>query len=65
MVPFHLPENLENLINFRVTGEERLARAHFGENSTNRPHINTGRVLASTQENLGGAVPQCDDLITN
>lgn len=63
IITFDLPEDLEDFVNLRVTGEERLACAHFGENSTHRPHINASRVLASTQENLGGTVPQCHNLV--
>ena len=57
------PEDLEDLVNFRVTSEQRLARAHFSEDAANGPHINTGRVLATTEQNLRGAVPQRNDLV--
>ena len=53
----HIPEDLEDLINLRVAGEKRLACAHLGEDASNRPHIYTSRVLATTEQNLRGAVP--------
>lgn len=58
----HLPENFEDLVDLRVTREQRLASAHLGEDSTHGPHINASRVLASTKQNLWGAVPKSDDL---
>lgn len=57
------PEDLEDLVNLRVAREERLSCAHLGKDATNGPHVNASRVLASTQENLGGSVPQSDDLV--
>lgn len=57
------PEDLKDLVNLRITREKRLARAHLGEDATNRPHIDSGRILTTTKENLGSAVPQGDDLM--
>ena len=57
-----VPEDLEDLVNLRVTREERLARAHLSEDATDRPHVNTSRVLSPTKQNLWRAVPECDDL---
>lgn len=35
-----IPEDLEDLVDFRITGEQRMsAHDHFGEDTTNRPHI--------------------------
>lgn len=58
----HTPEDLEDLINFRVAGEEWLARAHLSEDGTDGPHVDSGGVLATTKQNFRGSVPQCDDL---
>lgn len=52
-----LPEDLEDLVNLRVTREQRLACAHFGEDAADRPHIYTGRVLSSTEKDLRRTVP--------
>lgn len=57
-----VPENLKDLVDFRVSGEQWLPRAHLREDRTNRPHVNPGRVLASTQEDLRGAIPQRNHL---
>ena len=57
-----VPEDLEDLVNLRVTREERLAGAHFGEDATDRPHVDACAVLTSTEENFGSAVPEGDDL---
>ena len=57
------PEDLEDLVNLRVTREEGLSCAHLGKDATDGPHVDASRVLTSTQENLGGSVPQGDDLV--
>lgn len=56
-------ESLEDLVDFRVTREERLSCAHFGEDGAYGPHIHTSRVLTATQKNFGGTVPQGDDFV--
>jgi hypothetical protein len=57
------PEDLEDLVNLGITSEQRLARAHLGEDAADGPHINTSRVLAATEQNLRRTVPQRDDLV--
>lgn len=57
-----IPENFENFVNLRVAREQRLASAHLGKDAASRPHVNTGRVLATTKENLRSAVPESNDL---
>lgn len=57
------PEDLEDLVNLGITSEQRLARAHLGEDAADGPHIDAGGVLAATEQNLRGAVPQRDDLV--
>ena len=57
------PEDLEDLVNLGVTSEQRLARAHLGKDTADGPHIDTGGVLAATEQDLWGAVPQRDDLV--
>lgn len=37
-----LPEDLEDLIDFRVTREQWLSGAHFRKDAAYRPHIHTG-----------------------
>jgi len=59
----NIPEDLEDLINLRVAREQRLARAHLGEDATDRPHVDTGRVLTTPQQDLRGTVPEGDDLV--
>jgi hypothetical protein len=57
-----LLEDFEDLIDFRITREERLASDHLGKNAANGPHIDTSRVLTSTKQNLRRTVPESDDL---
>lgn len=59
----NVPEDLEDLVNFRITREQGLACAHLGKDATDGPHIDAGRVLTTTQQNFGRTVPQCDDLV--
>lgn len=56
-------EDLEDLIDLRVTREERLAGSHLGEDAANGPHVDTSGVLATTEQNFGRAVPESDDLV--
>lgn len=56
-------EDLEDLVNLGVAGEQRLAGGHLGENAADRPHVDTGGVLATTEQNLGSAVPESDDFV--
>lgn len=59
----NVPEDLEDLVNLRITGEQGLACAHLGEDTTDRPHIDTGRVLTTAKQDLRRTIPQCDDLV--
>lgn len=38
---FNLLEDLEDLINLRITWKQGLASAHLSEDRTNRPHVHT------------------------
>jgi hypothetical protein len=58
----YAPEDLEDFVNLRVAREQRLPRAHLGENAADGPHVHTRRVLPAAQQNLGRAVPQRHDL---
>lgn len=60
----NLPEDFEDLINLRVAREKWLARAHLSKNGTDGPHINAGRVLTSTEQDLWRPIPQCNNLST-
>lgn len=53
----HIPEDLEDLIDLRVTREQGLARAHFGEDATNRPHVDAGGVLSAAEKDFGRTIP--------
>lgn len=56
-------EDLENLVNLRVTGEQGLSRAHLRKDAAHGPHVHTGRVLPAAEQDLGGAVPERHDLV--
>ena len=55
-------EDLEDLIDLRVAWEKRLSGTHFGENTADRPHVDSGGVLTTAQKDLGCTVPERDDL---
>ena len=59
----HGAEDAENLIDFRVTRPEGLLVHHLSKDGTHGPNINRGGVLAGAQQDLGGAVPQGDNLM--
>lgn len=58
-----IPEDLENFINLRVTWEKRLAGTHLCEYASNRPHIDTSRVLTSSKQDLWRSVPESDNFV--
>lgn len=59
----NLPEDLEDLVNLRITREQRLARAHLGKDAAYRPHVDTSGILAATKQNFRSAVPKSDNLV--
>lgn len=44
-----VPEDLKDLIDLGVTGEQGFTSAHLSKDSAHRPHVYTSRVLASTK----------------
>lgn len=58
-----LPEDLEDLVNLRVTREQRLAGAHLSKDSSTRPHVDAGGILATAEEDLRRSIPEGDDLV--
>lgn len=58
----HSPEDAEDLVNLRVTGEQRLAHGHLGKDTANGPHVNGRRVMTRAEKDFGGAVPKGDNL---
>lgn len=61
-----LPEDLEDLVNFRITREQRRAlHRHLRKDAPDRPHINPRRVVTRAQQYFRRAVPQRYDLPTN
>ncbi len=56
------PEDPEDLVNLRVAREEGLPHRHLGKDAADRPHVDRSAVVARTEEDFGGAVPERDDL---
>lgn len=57
------PKYFEDLVYFGVAGKQRLPLAHhLGKYTAYRPHVDGGRVVATSQENFRGSVPECHDL---
>lgn len=56
------PENLEDLVNLGVPGEERLPHRHFRKDTPDGPHVDRGAVVPRAKEDFRGPVPECDDL---
>ena len=55
-------EDLEELVNLRVSREEGAARDHLGKDAANRPHVNRAGVLAPAKEDLRSTIPQGNHL---
>jgi hypothetical protein len=45
-----------------LSGEQRLAAQHLGQDAPNTPHINGLGVLLEGQHDLGGSVPSSRDI---
>lgn len=60
-----LLEDFEDLVDFRVAREERLAGAHLCKDGTDGPHIDACGVLTTAEEDFWCSVPKCDDLVHN
>jgi hypothetical protein len=59
----HAPENLEDLVDLRVSGEERVSpHRHLSEDRSHGPHVNGGRVMPAAEEDFGCAIPQRHNL---
>ena len=56
-------KDLENLVNLAVSGEQRLARGHLGENAAHAPHVDSSTVLTSPEQDLRSAIPEGDDFM--
>jgi len=56
-------EDLEDFVDLGVTGEERLAGRHLGEDAADGPHVDTSGVLTTTEKDLRCAVPESDDFV--
>lgn len=55
-------EDAEELVNLTISREECVFRQHLGEDATQAPNVDGGRVVARSKQNLGGSVPQSDHL---
>jgi len=51
-------ENLEQLVDLAVAGEQGSLGDHLSEDRSHSPHVNGQRVSLAAEENFGGAVPQ-------
>lgn len=56
------PKDLEDFVDFRIAREKRFPGAHLGEDAAHGPHVDASGVLAASEKDLRGAVPQRDDL---
>ncbi len=51
------------LVDLGITGKERGAHGHLGEDAADGPDVDRGGVLAGAEQNLRGTIPQGDDLV--
>lgn len=57
-------ENFEDLIDFRVTYKQSFSLSHLSVDASNWPYVNGSGVLFGAQQNLGGPIPQRDNLVS-
>lgn len=58
------PENMEQLLELGIPGEQRLPSNHFGEDASDGPDVDGGGVVSGTKQNLRSPVPERDDLMS-
>jgi hypothetical protein len=56
-------EDVEELLELGVAGEERLLPRELGEDAPDGPDVHRGGVVRAAQQNFGSSVPQRDDLV--
>ena len=58
--PEHL-DDLDELVDARLAGEERHPQQQLGEHAADRPHVDAARVVGGAENELGRAVvPRAD-----
>jgi hypothetical protein len=57
-------ENLENLINLRVTHKKRPALNHLSKDASSGPKVNTQSICLLAEQNFGAAVPEGNDFMS-
>mmetsp|Transcript_28352 Transcript_28352/g.46085 ORF Transcript_28352/g.46085 Transcript_28352/m.46085 type:complete len:230 (-) Transcript_28352:187-876(-) len=58
-----LPENFVDFVNLRIARKQRSLRHHLHEDGPDGPHVHGRSVRLRSQQDLGRAVPQRDDLV--
>lgn len=56
-------EDLEDLIYFWVSFEERMACCHFAQNAPYWPNIDRSRILLAAQQYFRRSIPERNDLV--
>jgi len=49
-------DNFNELVDVGFAGEERLPKDHLGQNTTERPRVNVGRVVGGAKDQLRGSI---------
>ena len=56
-------KNLEDLINLRISHEERSTLDHLSEDAASGPSVYSKRVCLLTEKDFRASIPECDDLV--
>lgn len=59
----HDAEDTDQLVLVGGAGEQRAARVHLRHDAAGGPDVDAGVVGARAEEDVGGTVPQCHDLV--
>lgn len=57
------PEDTEDLVDLRVTGEQRATHRHLGKDTAYAPHVDGRAVVTRTEKDLWSPIPQRDHLM--
>ena len=56
------PENVEERVDIRVTGKERIVCGHLAEHASHRPHVDLAPICFGAKKELWAAIPPRQDL---
>ena len=58
------PENVKQLLELGISGEQCLPSNHFSEDASHGPHVDGGGIVSGAKQNLRSSVPERDNFMS-